>query len=206
MSASGSLRDNFFAMAKRVESLSGIIDPREPDSLIYAQGILDAVISDLEAMVLAGDAAEENEASQLMNEISGLLTQTRGLKAHIDKAVEIQSNLSEEAQAQAAQQQQSDEGSKENPAKGDQRDMVREYVNQQGDKPLDRQEIGKLLLLVARAHKTGKLTVEQKAFLKNQIVNRIGMLRVVLQLDGLETVFNALQAISSPGDQKREGE
>ena len=45
-------------MAKRVESLSGIIDPREPDSLIYAQGILDAVISDL-SMVLAGDAAEE---------------------------------------------------------------------------------------------------------------------------------------------------
>ncbi len=201
MSASGSLRDNFFAMAKRVESLSGIIDPREPDSLIYAQGILNAVISDLEAMVLAGDAAGENEASQLMNEISGLLTQTRGLKAHIDKAVEIQSNLSEEAQPQAAQQQQSDEDSGEDPAKGDQRDMVREYVNQQGDKPLDRQEIGKLLLLVARAQKTGRLTVEQKAFLKNQIVNRIGMLRVVLQLDGLETVFHALQAISSPGDQ-----
>ena len=203
MSASESLREKFFAMAKRVESLSGIIDPREPDSLIYAQGILNAVIEDLEAMVTVGNAAGENEVSQLMSEINGLLQQTQGLKAHIDKAVEIQSTLSEEAQAQGTQESLS-EGSSENEERNSeksgkaQKDFVREYVNQQGDMPLDRQEIGKLLLLVARAHKTGVLSMQQKSFLKTQIVGRIGMLRVVLQLEGLEMIFHALKAISGP--------
>ncbi len=203
MSAAGSLRENFFAMAKRVESLSGIIDPREPDSLIYAKGILNAVIEDLEAMVIAGDATGENEASQLMSEINGLLQQTRGLKAHIDKAVEIQSSLREEAQAEATRSSTNEEtsmdeeGSSEKPGEA-RKDAVRDYVNQQGDTPLDRQEIGKLLLLVARAHKTGVLSLHQKSFLKTQIVGRVGMLRVVLQLEGLEMIFHALQAISGP--------
>jgi hypothetical protein len=199
MSAASSLRENFFAMAKRVESLSGIIDPKEPDSLIYAQGILNAVIEDLEAMVIAGNSTgEESDGSGLMNEITGLLNQTRGLKGHIDKAVEIQSNISEEAQTQSQRE--------EEPAASEEeeKDFVRGYVNQQGETPLDRQEIGKLLLLVGRAAKTGILSQKQKSFLKTQIVGRVGMLRVVLQLQGLDMIFHALKAISGDSGEDNE--
>jgi len=36
---SAALRENFFKVAERVESLSGIIDPSNPQSLIYAQKV-----------------------------------------------------------------------------------------------------------------------------------------------------------------------
>jgi len=36
---SAALRENFFKVAERVESLSGIIDPSNPASLIYAQKV-----------------------------------------------------------------------------------------------------------------------------------------------------------------------
>ena len=37
--SSAQLRENFFKVAERVESLSGIIDPSNPQSLIYAQKV-----------------------------------------------------------------------------------------------------------------------------------------------------------------------
>lgn len=181
-------------MAKRVESLSGLIDPSRPETLLNAQATLNAVISDLESMVLVGDRMESGSGagsspSNLITEIRALLEQTRGLKSHIDKAIVIQGGLSDDAEA-AAQQETTDEEPQ------GERDTVREFVTSQGDVPLDRQEIAKLLLLISRAEKGGVLSKKQKDFLKTQVVARVGMLRVILQLSGIEMIMQALKAIS----------
>ena len=192
MSAADNLRESFFAMAKRVESLSGLIDPSRPETLLNAQATLNAVISDLESMVLVGDRMESEPGagpSNLITEIRALLEQTRGLKTHIDKAIVIQGGLSDDAEA-AAQQETTDEEPQ------GERDTVREFVTSQGDVPLDRQEIAKLLLLISRAEKGGVLSKKQKDFLKTQVVARVGMLRVILQLSGIEMIMQALKAIS----------
>jgi hypothetical protein len=201
MSAADSLRENFFAMAKRVESLSGLIDPKEPSTLVYAQSILSAVTKDLEAMTLVGDRMEgepDAPGATLMNEIRSLLGQTQGLKAHIDKAIEIQSNMSGGTDGGAEQQQQQHmpPPPPQEQEQQTERDAVKEFVNSQGDVPLDRQEIAKLLLLICRAEKSGILSKKQKDFLKTQVVARTGMLRVILQLQGIEMIMQALKAIS----------
>ena len=179
-------------MAKRVESLSGLIDPSRPETLLNAQATLNAVISDLESMVLVGDRMESEPGagpSNLITEIRALLEQTRGLKTHIDKAIVIQGGLSDDAEA-AAQQETTDEEPQ------GERDTVREFVTSQGDVPLDRQEVAKLLLLISRAEMGGVLSKKQKDFLKTQVVARVGMLRVILQLSGIEMIMQALKAIS----------
>jgi hypothetical protein len=204
MSAADSLRENFFAMAKRVESLSGLIDPKEPSTLVYAQSILSAVTKDLEAMTLVGDRMEgEPDAPgvTLMSEIRSLLGQTQGLKAHIDKAIEIQSSMpggmdGGTEQPQPPQQQHMPPPPPHEQEQQTERDAVKEFVNSQGDVPLDRQEIAKLLLLICRAEKSGILSKKQKDFLKTQVVARTGMLRVILQLQGIEMIMQALKAIS----------
>lgn len=193
MSAAESLRVSFFAMAQRVESLSGLIDPRRPATLLHAQTTLNEVVNDLEAMVIVGDRMEAEPGagqSDLIREIRSLLEQTRGLKLHIDKAVGIQAGLSGEGGG--SQSQEEPEVESEEASESD----VREFVNSQGDVPLDRQEIAKLLLLISRAHKGGVLSQKQKDFLKTQVVARVGMLRVILQLSGIEMIMSALKAIS----------
>ena len=197
MSAAASLRQSFFAMAKRVESLSGLIDPNRPETLLHAQDTLDAVINDLEAMVLVGDRMESEPGegpSNLITEIRALLEQTRGLKSHIDKAIQIQKGVSNDARPS---QQQKNETADETE---DGKKAAMEFVTSQGDAPLDRQEIAKLLLLISRAEKGGVLSKKQKSFLKTQVVARVGMLRVILQLNGIEVIMRALKAIS--GDEE----
>ena len=192
MSAADSLR-TFFAMAQRVESLSGLIDPTKPSTLLHAQSTLSAVITDLEAMTLVGDRMEAEPGageSNLITEIRSLLDQTRGLKLHIDKAIGMQAGAGGGAAPEEAA---------EEPV-GESDSQVREFVNSQGEQPLARQEIAKLLLLISRAHKSGVLSQKQKDFLKTQVVARVGMLRVILQLNGIEMIMSALKAISGDAE------
>lgn len=194
MSAADSLRTSFFAMAQRVESLSGLIDPTRPSTLLHAQATLSAVITDLEAMTLVGDRMEAEPGagqSNLITEIRSLLDQTRGLKLHIDKAIGMQAGAGGGAAPE--------EAAEEEPV-GESDSQVREFVNSQGEQPLSRQEIAKLLLLISRAHKSGVLSQKQKDFLKTQVVARVGMLRVILQLNGIEMIMSALKAISGDAE------
>ena len=60
---------------------------------------------------------------------------------------------------------------------------------------LRRDEIGKLLLLVAKAFQTQQITREQRSRIKEQICNRAGYLRMVLEQQDMRVVIAALVAI-----------
>ena len=66
---------------------------------------------------------------------------------------------------------------------------------------MNREEIGKLLVLTSRAYKSQIVSPNQRAFLKTQIIARHGMLRVVLQFPTLESIMAALKTISSSVDE-----
>lgn len=213
------LRENFFKVAERVESLSGIIDPSVPESLTYAQKVLVQIVSDLTNMAAAGqqiDAATPGTESTLVGEIFGLLDQSKTLLSHIHRAVQIQSRLGS-GETRAAQPQESyDEESDSDESDSDESDdedsesesgaddaegrRVDQLVAQNEADPLSREEIGKLLVLTSRAYKSQIISPNQRAFLKTQIIARHGMLRVVLQFPSLESIMAALKTISSSVD------
>ena len=124
--AQGQLRENFFRVAERVESLSGIIDPAVPESLTYAQKVLVNIVSDLTNMAVAGqrlDSDTPGQESTLVTEIFGLLEQSKTLLGHIHRAVDIQDRLGQAQGAGAApgssNQQQGDADSNEDETSDD---------------------------------------------------------------------------------------
>jgi len=78
---------------------------------------------------------------------------------------------------------------------------VDRLVARNESEPLNREEIGKLLILTSRAYASKILSPNQRSFLKTQIVAQHGMLRVVLQFPTLESIMSALKTISSSVDE-----
>jgi len=196
------LREKFFLVAERVESLSGIIDPNVPSSLTYAKSILDSIVDDLSKMGQIGkNIDEENSDGQqsgLVQEIFGLLGQSKTLLSHIEKAITIQKTLGGgvEEQGAGSQQQEDEEEEKEEDGGID----VARVVSMNEDAPLTREEIGQLLILVSRALSLNIISQAQRGFLKNQIIGQHGMLRVILQFPTVDQIMGALKTISSSVD------
>ena len=216
--ASATLRESFLKVAERVESLSGIIDPANPSSLIYAQKVLAEIVSNLGKMAQLGqriDAANEETKgaeSSIVSEIFGLLEQSKSLLEHITRAINIQSRISgtgnaRQSRADEVDDEESDESDSESDSEDEdsneeeEDDRVDKLVSQNEADPLNREEIGKLLILTARAYTSKILSANQRSFLKTQIVARHGMLRVVLQFPTLESIMSALRTISSSVDE-----
>ena len=220
----GGLRENFFRVANRMEALSGIIDPQDPDTLHYARAALLEIVTDLTNMAVSGQKmdGESSQESTLVTEIFGLLEQSKNLLGHIHKAIEIQSRLGtgrvpsndtnrqpEEESGDSESDDDSDsesdddkEASPDNdPTNNSESHRVDRLVQANEEKMLSREEIGKMLVLTSRAYKTQIITPNQRAFLKNQIIARYGMLRVVLQFPTLESIMAALKTISSSVDE-----
>lgn len=65
------------------------------------------------------------------------------------------------------------------------------------EKVLERDEIAKLLLLVARAFAFQHITLDQKSVIKNDIVRRKPYLRQIVMLDDISSIMNALKKISA---------
>lgn len=61
--------------------------------------------------------------------------------------------------------------------------------------PLRREEIGKLLLLVSKAFETQQISRDQKSKIKNQICNRAGYLRLILEQEDMRIIMAALVTI-----------
>jgi len=97
-----------------------------------------------------------------------------------------------------AQEHEQDEDEDEDDAD----ERVDRLVAQNESEPLNREEIGKLLILTSRAYTSKILSANQRSFLKTQIVAQHGMLRVVLQFPTLESIMSALKTISSSVDEE----
>jgi hypothetical protein len=123
-----------------------------------------------------------------------------GKRSYDDDASSDDSEDSEDSedyqQARQPQEQVEDEGD----ADADER--VDRLVAQNESEPLNREEIGKLLILTSRAYTSKILSPNQRSFLKTQIVAQHGMLRVVLQFPTLESIMSALKTISSSVDEE----
>jgi hypothetical protein len=61
--------------------------------------------------------------------------------------------------------------------------------------PLRRDEVGKLLLLVARAFSTQHISQPQRTLIKSHVCRRAGYLRILLAQSDMTVVMNALGAI-----------
>lgn len=170
---------DFAAMTSRVENLDLEIDPSNPQSLLRAKGDIDSIVRDLENFNAAGankfsadDDGSEGvhlEAS-LVSDIGELLEQTKMLQDHINKQVKAMDRYTDD----------------EPPAQ--ETDSVR---------PLEREEIAKLLLLVARAYGIQQISVEQRAFIKNEICGRKGYLRNILLQDDIGAVISSLADLNT---------
>lgn len=210
------MQEKFFKIAERVESLSGIIDPSQPETLLYAQGILSSIISDLN--VMASDSAAtgaDGQSPNMIEEVKGLLEQTKGLKGHIDRAISIRETMGFSDQQEASTDQVTPDavdaaprytssGNNNNNDNDDDdgseplsKDEIKMYMEKQSSAELKREEISVLLMLVATAYKAQLLTQAQRGFLKNQIVRRLGVLRVILQLNDIPSQIEALRTIST---------
>jgi hypothetical protein len=166
-----SLEEKFAAVTNKMGSLDLAIDPSNPGSLSKAKAQLDEIIGDLEEFVeddLLNDNSEKSKA--LLADVTELLSQTRVLQGHISK--QVTANISN-APASTPADETSDEPE------------------------LKRDEIAKLLLLVSRAFGISQISVEQRGFLKNEIVNRKGYLRAVVQQEDIGKVLGMLAAISA---------
>ena len=144
---------------------------------------------------------EENSDGQqsgLVQEIFGLLGQSKTLLSHIEKAITIQKTLGGgvEEQGAGSQQQEDEEEEKEEDGGID----VARVVSMNEDAPLTREEIGQLLILVSRALSLNIISQAQRGFLKNQIIGQHGMLRVILQFPTVDQIMGALKTISSSVD------
>lgn len=165
-----SLEEKFAAVTNKMSTLDLAIDPSNPDSLSKAKAQLDEIIGDLEEFLeddLLNDNSEKSKA--LLADVTELLDQTRVLQGHIAK--QISSNVSN-----AFSSTSSDDSS---------------------ESELKRDEIAKLLLLVSRAFGIQQISLEQRGFLKNEIVNRKGYLRSVVQQEDIGKVLAMLAAISA---------
>jgi hypothetical protein len=204
------MQEKFFKIAERVESLSGIIDPNQPETLLYAQGILSSIISDLNVMASDNTATgSDGQSPNMIEEVKGLLEQTKGLKGHIDRAISIRETMGFSDQQEASQPDQvtpesSPRYTSANSNNGDDddseplsNDEIKMYMEKQSSAELRREEISVLLMLVATAYKAQLLTQDQRGFLKNQIVRRLGVLRVILQLNDIPSQIEALRTIST---------
>lgn len=146
------------------------------------------------------------------------------LLEHIHRAISIQSRISGATAADAPgagaspnanddDEDEDNEDSESSDDVGDDEDedegreddtdeRVDRLVARNESEPLNREEIGKLLILTSRAYTSKIISPNQRAFLKTQIVAQHGMLRVVLQFPTLESIMSALKTISSSVDEE----
>jgi len=165
-----SLEEKFAAVTNKMGTLDLAIDPANPGSLTKAKAQLDEIIGDLEEFVeddLLNDNSEKSTA--LLADVSELLSQTRVLQGHISK--QISANVQNAPSSTP--------------------------MDDSDEPELRRDEIAKLLLLVSRAFGIQQISVEQRGFLKNEIVNRKGYLRTVVQQEDIGKVLGMLSAISA---------
>lgn len=66
--------------------------------------------------------------------------------------------------------------------------------------PLRRDEVGKLLLLIARAHSTQQISTSQRSLIKGHVCRRAGYLRILLAQENIHVVMSALASIGQSGD------
>lgn len=60
---------------------------------------------------------------------------------------------------------------------------------------LSREEIGKLLLLVAKAYETKQINFQQRRVIKGHICRQAGYLRIILNQTDMSVIMRALSAI-----------
>lgn len=201
-------------MTRRVTKLDSIIDPRDPRTLLTAKDELDSIVADLGAMIV-----KSGSDHPMVNEISDLLRHSRMLQGHIERAIagtiargvdltpssttgvtSTQTNTSNQRPLEPEPETEEDleESEDEDEDEGEDEDEDNErYVN---PPDLRREEIGKLLLLVARAYQTKHINNDQRALIKGHICRKAGYLRVILEQTDMNVVMGALSAIGRADD------
>lgn len=165
------LEERFADVTAKMGGFDLVIDPGNPESLVKAKEQLDEIILELEGFLKSGDLEDNSEKSKaLLGDVSDLLSQTRVLHGHISKQTNKYSASVPTGSTQS--------------------------IPDVGDNPLRRDEIAKLLLLVARAYSIKQISLPQRSFLKSEIVNRKGYLRDVVQQEDIGKVLEMLAEIA----------
>lgn len=197
------MEERFAEVTAKMSSLDMAIDPNNPAALMGVKTQLDEVIGDLEGFVeerLVDDPSEK--AQGLMKDVKELLEQTKMLRNHIARTAGAT------VRALAA----ANVGWNGNDSDGD---SDRDNGNGNGNSPnrpaspaasasappqpeLRRDEIAKLLLLISRAYSLELIAVEQRSFLKSEVVCRKGYLRRIVRMSDIPEIMQALAEISAP--------
>ena len=169
------MKERFLAMASRVEAMGVGLSLSDPASLIRTQKLLEAIIKDLQDMVRIGQQSSYGSESKIMQDVIELYGQTTRLHKHLSDSISKQ-------QAAPPPPQRQDEASSS-------ADMIG------AQPPLNRDEIGKLLLLTNRGYKLSQLSKKQRGYIKHQILLQQGYLRVIIPLNDIGQIMSALRAV-----------
>ena len=164
------------SIAQRVGRLDLLIDPSNPNSLREAQETLNGIINELQIISSAKDSELSQNEMLVINEIDELLNHTIVLKQQIDSTISENQDLYNAINKHSSINTNASEESI--------------------DRPLNQEEIRKLLMLVAQAQSMNILTVNQKSLLKDQIVRRQSFLRLIL-VDDITVILSSMKEIAS---------
>jgi len=169
MSTTSDMKERFLAMASRVEAMGQGLSLSDPSSLLRTQTLLEQIIKDLQDMVRIGQSSGATD-TKIMQDVIELYGQTTRLHKHLSDSISKQQEA-----ARSLQQQETD------------------LIGKQP--PLNRDEIGKLLLLTSRGYKRNELSFKQRAYIKHQILLQQGYLRVIIPLNDINKIMSALRAV-----------
>jgi hypothetical protein len=132
---------------------------------------------------VASTAGEDDQSNRfiLTKEISNLLHQTQQLYQVLDLTIQKHEAM-----------YQHEFGSKSTNDGQDSKE-----AEDDDETPLAREEVAKLLLLVARAHGIGQLSDEQKSNLKMEVCRQKGYLRHILRQQDITQIMTALASVGS---------
>ena len=209
-----SLDAQFSAMAERVERLDFTIDPTKPESLLHTQDALARIISDLQKLQSAETHLPEYPTPEgrrpLRDEIGELLEQTvvlyrqltTSIMTAVTKAKAARNGTADSTSASTSTNEINyDEGNDdydEDEDSSDEKDHagVAPGPSPELARPLQRDEISRLLLLVTRAFAHKHLDDTEKALLKFDIVQRKSYLRVIMAQSNLQDVMQTLKLVA----------
>lgn len=174
VSTQPSSEERFKAITVKMGKLNISVDPSNPQAIVATRSDLEDIISDLEQFQtdckMNGDA---EHIPTLLTDIEQLLSQTHVLHGHISKqmhAMHRMDNVDSDA--------------------GD--DAGADADASDSEELLSREEISKLLLLTNKAYQAQHIDLNQKAFLKDEIVRRKGYLRKVVEQEDFANVLTTL--------------
>lgn len=152
----------FIAITQKMTKLDISVDPSNPNAIINTKTKLEEIISDLQ--VFERDCREGADSDKIPSLLGDISELLQQVRT-------LYGHISKQAKAM---------------------DRCEDEDSSEEEEALERSEIAKLLLLTSKAFRTGQITPQQRAAIKDKVINRDGYLRKILQQEELGTVVNAL--------------